>query len=103
MKLWGGGMTKKRFENRLNKNSIKFNTLNPVWDNKKKDGLNVFEMCNEMNRLQEKIDELEKILQWHEDVVNEFFINNELKLTEDIKQDAHLTLGIEFEYEVEND
>lgn len=63
-------------------------------------GLNVFEMCDEMNRLQEKVDELEKDLQWHEDVVNEFFINNQLKLSEEVKQDAHLMLGIEFEYEV---
>lgn len=25
----------KQFENRLNKDNIKFNTLNPVWDNDK--------------------------------------------------------------------
>ena len=34
-------MTKKRFENRLNKYIKKFNVLNPVWDNEKEDGLYV--------------------------------------------------------------
>lgn len=96
-------MTEKRFENRINRNNIKFKALNPVWDNKEENGLNVFEMCNEMNRLQEKVDELEKDLQYYEDALNEFFINNELKLSEEVKQDAHLMLGIEFEYEVIDD
>lgn len=44
-------MTEKRFENRLNKNIKKFHVLNPVWDNEKEDGLNVFEMIDEMNNL----------------------------------------------------
>ena len=96
-------MTEKRFENRINRNNIKFKALNPVWDNKEENGLNIFEMCNEMNRLQEKVDELEKDLQYYEDALNEFFINNELKLSEEVKQDAHLMLGIEFEYEVIDD
>lgn len=86
-----------RFHNRLNNY---FHYLCPVWDEEQMTGLNVFEMCDEMNRLQEKVDELEKDLQWHEDVVNEFFINNQLELSEEVKQDAHLMLGIEFEYEV---
>ena len=41
----------KRFENRLNKSNIKFNTLNPVWDNEKEDALNVFEMIDLLNEL----------------------------------------------------
>ena len=86
-----------RFHNRLNNY---FHYLCPVWDEEQMTGLNVFEMCDEMNRLQEKVDELEKDLQWHEDVVNEFFINNQLELSEEVKQDAHLMLLIEFEYEV---
>lgn len=45
-------MTGKRFENRLNKSDIKFNTLNPVWDNEKGVALNVFEMIEEMNKLE---------------------------------------------------
>ena len=44
-------MTEKRFKNRLDKSNIKFNTLNPVWDNEKEDALNVFEMIDELNRL----------------------------------------------------
>ena len=44
-------MIEKRFENRLNKSNVKFNTLNPVWDNEKEDALNVFEMINELNYL----------------------------------------------------
>ena len=31
----------KRFENRLDKSNLKFNTLNPVWDNEKETALNV--------------------------------------------------------------
>lgn len=44
-------MIEKRFENRLDKSNIKFNTLNPVWDNEKEDALNIFEMIDELNRL----------------------------------------------------
>lgn len=44
-------MIEKRFENRLNKSNVKFNTLNPVWDNEKEDALNVFEMIDELNYL----------------------------------------------------
>ena len=44
-------MNEKRFENRLNKSNVKFNTLNPVWDNEKEDALNVFEMIDELNYL----------------------------------------------------
>ena len=46
---------KQRFENRLDKNNIKFNTLNPVWDNWQGTALNVFEMIDVMN---EQSDEL---------------------------------------------
>lgn len=42
-------MTGKRFKNRLDKNNIKFNILNPVWDNEKEDALNVFEMIDLLN------------------------------------------------------
>lgn len=48
-----------RFENRLNKSDIKFNTLNPVWDNKKETALNVFEMIDKLNEYSKKIYELE--------------------------------------------
>ena len=41
----------KRFENRLDKSNVKFNTLNPVWDTEKEDALNVFEMIDELNYL----------------------------------------------------
>ena len=41
----------KRFINRLDLLNPKFNTLNPVWDNEKGDALNVFEMIDELNRL----------------------------------------------------
>ena len=51
-------MTEKRFENRLNKKNIKFNTLNPVWDNEKGIGLNVFEMIDELNELHENTKQL---------------------------------------------
>lgn len=41
----------KRFENRLDKSNVKFNTLNPVWDSEKETALNVFEMIDELNYL----------------------------------------------------
>ena len=44
-------MIEKRFENRLDRSNTKFNVLNPVWDNEKEDALNVFEMIDELNRL----------------------------------------------------
>lgn len=47
-------MTEKRFENRLDKSNVKFNTLNPVWDNEKETGLNVFEMIDELNKLSDE-------------------------------------------------
>lgn len=52
-------MNRKRFENRLNKSNIKFNTLNPVWDNEKGTALNVFEMIDKLNEYSEKTYELE--------------------------------------------
>lgn len=51
-------MVEKRFENRLNKSDIKFNTLNPVWDTKKETALNVFEMIDKLNEYSEKTYEL---------------------------------------------
>ena len=53
-------MTTKRFENRLNKNNIKFNTQNPVWDNEKQDAFNVFEMIDLLNELYEENEQLKK-------------------------------------------
>lgn len=51
-------MTENRYENRLNKNNIKFNTLNPVWDNKTENALNVFEMIERLNEQEVIIKEL---------------------------------------------
>ena len=53
-------MNEKRFENRLNKDNIKFNTLNPVWDNEKEDALNVFEMIEVLNKLSDENNNLKK-------------------------------------------
>ena len=53
-------MIEKRFENRLNKNNIKFNTLNPIWDNLKEDALNVFEMIELLNKLSDENNNLKK-------------------------------------------
>ena len=38
-----------RYINRLNRNSKYFKALNPVWDEYSDDGLNVFEMIDELN------------------------------------------------------
>lgn len=51
-------LIEKRFENRLNKSNVKFNTLNPVWDNEKENTLNVFEMIDELNYLNDCCDNL---------------------------------------------
>lgn len=47
-------MMNKRFENRLDKSNIKFNTQNPVWDNIKEDAFNVFEMIDMLNDLNDE-------------------------------------------------
>lgn len=54
-------MTVKRFENRLNKDNVKFNTLNPVWDDEKKDAFNVFEMIDMLNNLHNENEELKQV------------------------------------------
>ena len=53
-------MTEKRFENRLNKDNVKFNTQNPVWDNEKEDAFNVFEMIDLLNNFHEENQELKQ-------------------------------------------
>lgn len=65
-------MTEKRFENRLNKNNLKFLYQNPVWDNEKEDALNVFEMIDLLNDLHEenklvwnKIKKMESVLPYY--------------------------------------
>lgn len=55
-------MTEKRFENRLNKDKKYFNTINPVYDNKKEDALNVFDMIEELNELAEENEQLKSEL-----------------------------------------
>lgn len=62
-------MTDKRFENRLNKDNVKFNTLNPVWDNEKQDALNVFEMIDMLNHLHEENEQLKKEIEEKEKVI----------------------------------
>lgn len=64
-------MIEKRYENRLNKSNVKFNTLNPIWDNETEDGLNVFEMIDVLNEL---YDENEKLKQQ----INELQFNKAL-------------------------
>lgn len=44
------GVGRMRFENRLNKDKLKFKHQNPVWDNGIGDALNVFEMINLLNK-----------------------------------------------------
>ena len=39
-----------RYINRLNRESEYFKALNPVWDEYAHDGLNIFEMIDELNR-----------------------------------------------------
>ena len=58
-------LTAKRFENRLNKDNVKFNILNPVWDNEKEDALNVFEMIDLLNELHDENQRLKgKVSSW---------------------------------------
>lgn len=58
-------MTEKRFENRLNQSKIKFNTLNPVWDNEKKDALNIFEIIDLLNQLYDENEQLKQLMALH--------------------------------------
>ena len=86
-------MIENRFENRLNKSDIKFNTLNPVWDNEKETALNVFEMIDLLNELNDKNKflsefrgfitmEHQKLKEENEQLKQQ---NSELKLDNDIK------------------
>ena len=52
-------MTGKRFENRLNRNKIKFNAQNPVWDNEQETAINVFEMMKLLNKYHEEVERLQ--------------------------------------------
>ena len=49
-----------RYTNRLNRNSKYFKALNPVWDEYFDDGLNVFEMIDELNWWASEYQELVK-------------------------------------------
>lgn len=59
----------KRFVNRLNKDNIKFRTLNPVWDNEVQDGLNVFQMIDLLNEYEVKYQELQQKHQYNEEFI----------------------------------
>lgn len=52
-----------------------------------------------MNNYEKKVEELEQIIQDESDSVSNWFINYWDTLTEEAKSDAHLTLGIDIDYE----
>jgi chromosome segregation ATPase len=65
----------KRFENRLDKSNVKFNTLNPVWDNEKEDAFNVFEMIDLLNDYEVKYQELEQKHQYNEEFIADVMVD----------------------------
>ena len=81
-------MTVKRFENRLNKDNVKFNTLNPVWDNEKEDALNVFEMIDLLNELNDECEFLKIDNEALEDGATKYaeLYHKSLKENEQLKQ-----------------
>ena len=76
----------KRFENRLDKSNIKFNTLNPVWDNEKETGLNVFEMIDLLNKYDAEYN------MCHNDVLR---LEKENELLKIDKQQLHMAMSRE--------
>ena len=88
-------MTVKRFENRLNKDNVKFNTLNPVWDNEKEDALNVFEMIDLLNELN---DECEFLKLYHKSLKENEQLKQQLRNSiELIRKDTATILELEEE------
>ena len=79
-----------RFENRLNKDNIKFNTLNPVWDNEKETGLNVFEMIDLLNYLNDENEQLKQINRNLHDFRN--FITEQNVLNEKQRKELQLQM-----------
>ncbi|MBQ6220148.1 MAG: hypothetical protein IJH63_10420 [Methanobrevibacter sp.] len=61
-----------RFENRLNKENIKFNVQNPVWDNQECDAVNVFEMIRLLNHYEFEKNNTHNILDDFMNVVAKF-------------------------------
>ena len=86
----------KRFENRLDKSNVKFNTLNPVWDTEKEDALNVFEMIGELNYLNDCCNNL---IDDNTEYVAE--INQMHKENEQLKQIINELSGM-LQFDVEN-
>lgn len=63
-------------------------------------------ICNKLNEQDTRITELEKeneqlkqTSQDYEDIVNNWFIDNWNKLSDEMKQSAHLEVGIDIEYD----
>ena len=79
-------MIHQRYENRLNKDNIKFNTLNPVWDNKTMDAYNVFEMIRILNRKEFEKNNLRNILHDFMTMVNKFqyYFNDDVSSLNDL-------------------
>ena len=67
-------MSEQRFENRLNRESIYFNTLNPVWDNKKQDGLNVFEMIDMLNDLYRQKERYKRLSEIRDEKIDNYIL-----------------------------
>ena len=87
----------KRFENRLDKSNVKFNTLNPVWDTEKEDALNVFEMIDELNYLNDCCNNL---IDDNTEYVAE--INQMHKENEQLKKDATTLIYANQDYRQQN-
>ena len=56
-------------------------------------------LLNKLNKLDNQKKEVEQMLQDFEDRVYNYFLEHELELTSEMKQQAHLELGVEFEYD----
>ena len=56
-------------------------------------------ILKKLNNMYKEKTELERILQDYEDTVSDFFIDNWLSFSEEVKQQAHLELGIDIDYD----
>ena len=76
---------------------MKFNTLNPVWDNEKETGLNVFEMIDELNNLSEKNELLKSTNMGYEDALGRLEEENK-KLIEKLEKGKCHLCGASLKY-----
>lgn len=77
---------------------IKRNHFIRMFDNETKEVLSKVDAVTLLNNYNDTINRLNRMSQYDKDCVNNWFIENWDKLTDEQKQSAHLELGIDIDY-----